>query len=530
MSETIDLDELARHLDDAELKAVEARRQWLASAMAHGRAGKQLPPEDDDWEILLMVAGRGFGKSLAQVQWAWWEAWQYPKLIVHAVAPTLNDVRGTIFEGPAGFLSIIPEECLLAGAISKAYNKNRHELRLRNGSLIRGFGAVDEGGRLRGPQCHALICDELREFDRPAGNLRQAINNALFGLRLKYPDGKPSRAVMGTTPKPIPFLKNFEKRQGVRVVRGTTRENLANLSSSVRSQILSLQGTMLGRQEIDAVYIDEETDLSIIKRKWIRLWPVRWDYRTSDGRYVHKPLPAMTYIVTSYDTASSEEEFDAKEMETDPTACIVLGVFNTHEAFTEKERKALKVRSKYAAILLNCWSERLGLPDLLRKARKFNAIKYGPSDQARKTDITLIEDKSSGPGVRQFLREWGLTVYPCKPRVGKATRMHEISPLIEQGMLFVPESPREDAKGTPIGWSDEFLEQVCAFAGEGSVEHDDYPDTLSQAFRYLNGQGLLEATPEVEFLDIEEKLEHEREKAKKLYGDQERARRGNPYG
>ena len=529
MSDT-DFGELAGVLDGAEIKAFEARQSWLENATDPDRKGKQLPPLDDDWEILLFMAGRGFGKTVAQVQWMWWECWQYPGLIGHAIAPTLSDVQGTIFEGPAGFLSIIPEECLFMGSVGKAYNKNRHELRLSNGSLIRGFGAVDEGSRLRGPQCHCLIGDELREWDKPAGNLRQTMNNALFGLRLRYPDGKPSRAVMGTTPKPIPFLKQFEKRPGVRVVRGTSRENLKNLSSSYQTQLMSLAGTALGRQEIEAMYIDEETDLSIIKRKWIRLWPVNWDYRTRDGKYVHRPLPVMAYIVASYDTAQSEDNFDAKEMETDPTASIVLGVFNTHEAFTEEERRKLRIRSKYAAILLNAWSERLGLPDLLRRARTMNAIKYGPRDQARRADITLVEDKSSGPGVRQFMREWGMNIWPCKPRVSKATRLHQISPLIEQGMLFVPESAREERRGQPIGWADEFLEQVCAYAGEGSVEHDDYVDCISQAFNYLNGQGLLEATPEVQFLDIEEKLEAERAAAMKLYHTENRQRKGNPYG
>lgn len=518
-------------LPDAQIKAFEWRRKWLEEARGHGRGGKQLPPADLDWEILLFLAGRGFGKTVAQVQAGAWEAYRIPNLIVHAVAPTLSDVRGTTFEGPAGFRSVVPPELLKGGSWEVAFNKSLRELRFANGSLVRGFGAAEEAGRLRGPQAHFLIADELREWDKPAGNLRDAMNNALFGLRLPYPDGTPSRAVMGTTPKPIPFLKGFQAREGVRVVRGTSYENLRNLSQSYRSQLLSLAGTALGRQEIDAQFIDDEGDLSIIKRNWIRLWPLdptRVDPRTK--RPVHRALPALSFICVSYDTASSEADYDVKKHETDPTACITLGVFNVNEVFNEKERKAFGVRSQYGVLLLDAWSEHLGLPALLDKARAHNLRKWGPVERARKTDLTLVEDKSSGPGVRQFMRLWGMSVFPCKPRVSKTMRLHGISPLIHQGMLWVPESSMPDRKGQPIAWADEFMDQLCAFAGEGSVEHDDYVDTLSQAFEYFNQRGLLQAAPAVEFLDIEEKLEHDRKQATRLYEDEKRQRAPAPYG
>lgn len=513
----------------ADVKASEKRRKWIEQARDTERGGKQLPPTDLDWEILLYVAGRGFGKTIAQVEWAWWEAWRQ-KIIVHAIAPTLSDVRGTIFEGPAGFNATIPPECLLGGCLETAYNKTLHELKLSNGSLIRGFGAVEEAGRLRGPQCMALICDELREWDKPAGNLKLALNNALFGLRLPYPDGTPSRAVMGTTPKPIPFLKQFERRAGVRVIRGTSHENLKNLSRSYQSQLLSLAGTAMGRQEIDAVYIDDESDLSILKRHWVRLWP--FDHANTDlKRRVHKPLPVLSLIVESYDTAQSEHNYDAKIQETDPTAWIVLGIFEVKGSFTDSERKRMGLRSRYAVLLLDCWSERLGMPALLEKARAQRLKKYGPRDRARKSDRVLIEDKSSGPALRQFMSQWtNMHVIPIKPRGNKAMRFHGISPLVFQGMLWVPESTRPDRAGEPIGWTNEFMDQICTYAGEGSVEHDDYVDALSGALGWLRDNGYLAATPEIEFIDQEDKRDHDMAEAKKFFAQEQRQTSGAPYG
>lgn len=513
----------------AELKAAEAREKWLRQARHPTRGGKQLPPLDLDWEILLFLCGRGFGKTAAQVQWAWWEAWRVPNLIVHAIAPTLSDVRGTTFEGPAGFLAAIPNECLLEGTREKAYNKSTHELRLSNGSLIRGFGAVEEGGRLRGVQCGAMVCDELREWDKPSGNLEISLNNALFGLRLPYPDGTPSRAVMGTTRKAIAFLKRFEKRPGVRVVHGTSYENLPNLATSFRSQILSLVGTKLGRQEVDSLDIEDDSDPTVIKKGWVRLWP----FDRTTGR--HRPLPDFSYIVESYDTAASEENFDKKNFENDPTASIVLGVFNVNQVFNEVERKRLRIRAKYACLLLDCWSERLGLPDLLDKARLQHRKKWGPADQARRADIVLIENKSSGPGVRQMLSKWGVSAWPMEPRGSKLMRLHAASPLVFQGMLFVPESVRPDRMGLPISWADRFIGQLCAFPGKAEFNgetdnHDDYVDAISQALTYLRDNGMLEATPEEEFLDLEEKIDHDRAEAVKAYAASKQQEKGNPYG
>lgn len=518
MSAALDSDSATlASLHERELVAIEARHSWLLRARTPKRKGKQIPSPALDWSIYLFLAGRGFGKTEGMSQWLWWELWQRPGTIGHILAPTIADVRGTNFQGPAGLQAIVPPECLKGGSWETAYLKQDRELRFANGSLIRGFGAVEEAGRLRGPQCHRMICDELREFDRPGGNLEAALNNALFGLRLQHNDGIPARAVMGTTPKPIPFLKRFAKRKDVRVVTGTSYENIDNLSVTYRNQLLALAGTLMGRQEIDGAFIDEESDLSIIKRHWIKLWPA------------DKKLPEFTFIMEVYDTAASEENYDAKKQQTDPTASIVLGVFNVEQVFGKEGKKKLGVRGKYAALVLDAWSERLGLPDLLEKARAQHRTKWGPSP-GRRADVVLIEDKSSGPGLRQFMAKWGVPTWPHKPRRDKATRLHGVSPIIAQGGLFVPESSRGDRRGLPRDWCEPMLEEVCAFAGEGSTEHDDFVDCISSGFEYLHQRSLLAAEPEEQYVDLEEKEEAEQRRAQKIYEQQQRKQMGNPYG
>ena len=478
----------------------------------------------------MYLAGDGMiptHNTRALTEWLFWEMWRCPDLIGHAISPTLSDIRGTLFEGNAGFCSIIPAECLKGGSLEKAYNKSTHELRLVNGSLIRGFSATDDGSRLRGPQAMALIGDEIAQWDKPAGNLEQVMSNALFGLRLKYPDGTPSRAMFGTTPLPIPFLKRFEKREGVRLVTGSSYENMENLDDNFRVQLRAMAGTLLGRQEIDGAYIDEESDRSIIKRRWINLFP----YYMPDG-VTKRKLPMFSFIIEAYDTATSEHNVDKKRQTTDPSGSIVLGVFNVNQYFTEAERRRMNCKSKYAALLCDAWTEHLGLPELLEKARNQHRIKWG-SDPARRPDITLIEDKSSGPSLRQFLVKYGVPCYAYNPgKENKTTRLHAISPLVNQGMLFVPESDiskRPDRKGLPRDWVEPFLEQVCAFSGPGSTEHDEFVDTFSSAMSYLRNRGILDATPDEPYIDRDEKIDADRGEARRIHNSTRPRITPNPY-
>jgi predicted phage terminase large subunit-like protein len=507
-------DELAQ-LTDADIAAVYARDKWIDQSVANDRKGKQIPPPGD-WTQLIFRSGRGFGKTKAQVEWAWWEGWRTGQpLIGHAVAPTLGDINGTLFEGPAGFRACVPAECLKGASWEQAFNKSTHILTLSCGTVIRGFGAQEEGGRLRGPQCHFAVGDELREWDRPAGNLEAVHTNMMFGLRLPYPDGSPSRAVMGTTPKAIPYLKALYKQPGVRVVEGSTYENLPNLNRAFLNVVLSKEGTKIGRAEIHAQDIGADED-GIFKKSWIRLWPP------------FKKLPEFTYILMSLDTAFEEENIDIKrQKEPDYSACSILGIFNTAQCFTEAERKKLNIKTKYAALLCDFWMERLSFPDLLEKTRQFYRTKWG--QPGRRPDLVLIENKASGISLRQTLMTYGVPTWPFDPRgQSKTMRAHAASPLVMQGMLFMPESTRDERKGNVRDWAEPLVDQMTTFSGEGSIEFDDGLDTITQAMIKLMEMGYFHASPiQRGFPDIDEKEEAEqREAARQAAKEKGRV---NPY-
>ena len=77
--------------------------KWLQQAHKH-----QIEPPGDWWNIWLMLAGRGAGKTRAAAETLADWAWEQPNTRWLVSAPTSGDIRGTCFEGDSGLLSVIP--------------------------------------------------------------------------------------------------------------------------------------------------------------------------------------------------------------------------------------------------------------------------------------------------------------------------------------------------------------------------------------------------------------------------------------
>jgi predicted phage terminase large subunit-like protein len=271
------------------------------------------------------------------------------------------------------------------------------------------------------------------------------------------------------------------------VTRASTYANLHNLAPTFQDQILRYEGTTIGRQEIHAEVINPE-EMGVIKRSQIKLWP-------ND-----KPLPELEFIVMSLDTAFTEETGSTVRGDPDYSACAVWGVFSRG-----KDRRDI--------ILLDCWQDRLGFPDLIRRVKTEFKAEYAPREKAlmkpmfgpahmensgRKPDLLLIEDKGSGISLRQTLGREGIMSAPYNPgRARKLDRLHAISPLFAAGRIWMPESTK--MPGTPISWSQQLVEQLCTFSGEGSIPHDDMMDAGVQGLRYIADRDMIRVTrPEIE--------------------------------
>jgi len=421
--------------------AFEWRTNWILKAHPY-----QILPSGDWWDVWLMLAGRGAGKTRTAAEQVSWWAWESPGTRWLVSAPTSADLRGTCFEGDSGLLSVIPK------ILIKDYNKTLHELVLINGSLIKGIPA-SEPERFRGPQFHGGWCDELAAWEY----LQDAWDMMQFGMRL----GKKVRLICTTTPKPKDLIVELVSREGDDVVltRASTYANLDNLADNFRKQILQYEGTQLGRQEIYAEILDAE-DNGIVKREMFKLWP--------DG----KEFPKFEYIIQSYDCAYTEKTIN------DPTACITFGVFKPQDA-------------PMSVMVIDCWQDRLQYPDLRPKVIEEYETVYGEGRERKRVDLILVEDKSAGISLIQDLQRAHLPVRAYNPgRADKVQRLNIVSNIIARGRVWIPESGRR--KGYVRDWAEGFVSQICSFP---EATHDDFVDAATQALRYLRDAGWLEIDP-----------------------------------
>ena len=420
------------------------RMLWLTKALSH-----QILPPGDDWSIWLMLAGRGAGKTrTAAEQIAWW-AWSNRATRWLVAAPTSSDVRSTCFEGDSGLLQVIPP------VLVADYNKALHELRLTNGSLIKGIPA-SEPERFRGPQFHGGWCDELAAWEY----IQDSWDQIQFGMRLKLPDMK-TRIIVTTTPKPRDLIIDLIGREGDDVVLTTasTYSNLDNLSENFKRQILQYEGTNLGRQEIHAEIIDPEEG-GIVRREWFKLWPA------------DKPLPKLEYIVQSYDCAFTEKTVN------DPTACITFGVYKPEDG-------GMRV------LIIDAWQDRLQYPDLKPKVLDEYEIVFGEGKDAKRVDLVLVEDKAAGIVLIQDLQRAHIPVRKYNPgNADKIQRLSIVANVVKAGRVYVPESSVNP--GFVRDWAEGMITQICSFP---QTTHDDFVDAFSQALRYLRDAGWLSIDP-----------------------------------
>ena len=439
------------------------QRRWRQTA----RPNQMVPT--GDWTECGYLAGRGFGKTRVGAEWITRAAFEDPSGFDSCViAPTYSDVKFTCFEGESGILNVLPPELLVE------YNKSDMIIRMKNvvggTSTIRGFTA-EKPERLRGPQHCRGWFDELAawQYDEETWDM------AMFGLRL----GPKPQVLWTTTPKPKEMIRRLSApADGRIIVRGSTYDNKANLPDSFFKTMEQYEGTVQGRQELYGELIDPE-ESGIIKRSWLRLWPS------------NKTLPRFDWIIMSLDTAYTEKSLD-KKGDPDPTACSVWGVFH-HE-------------KRSNIMLLDCWEDHLGMPDLMRRVKRELNTAYGddedqalirpmfgsakPLTSGRKPDILLIEDKGSGISLRQMLAESGIEAYAYNPgKADKLARLHIVSPIFAQKRVWVPESDKHP--GRPRTWCDPLITQLCAFTGEGSIKHDDHVDACTQAMRLCMDKGLV---------------------------------------
>lgn len=218
------------HLDQLE----SLRWEWDAWARP-----EQLPP-DGDWQVWLVLAGRGFGKTRMGAEWVRKRVRDGAGRLILA-GPTAGDVRDVMIEGESGILAMSPPH------ERPLYEPSKLRLTWPNGATAALLSA-DEPERFRGKQGDTVWCDELAAWRYP-----ESWEQLQFTMRLGSP-----RFMVTTTPKPTQIIRELARDSRTVVVRGSTYDNAANLAPEFIERIRAkYEGTRLGRQEIHAEVLDD---------------------------------------------------------------------------------------------------------------------------------------------------------------------------------------------------------------------------------------------------------------------------------
>jgi phage terminase large subunit-like protein len=251
-----------------------ARYRWTL----HARPAQQTPP--GEWLVWLILAGRGFGKTRTGAEETRRVATRGITSHIALVGDTPADVRDVMIEGESGILAVSPK------SERPQWNPSIRRLTWPNGVKATTYSSwnFDE---LRGPQHGYAWCDELCKWKYP----RETWDMLMLGLRL----GALPRAVVTTTPKAIPVLREIMASPGTVVTRGTTYDNLSNLAPAFRERVLQrYEGTRLGRQELNAEIL-EDAEGALWSREWIEA-----------GRV--SIVPALRRVAVAVDPAATSTE------------------------------------------------------------------------------------------------------------------------------------------------------------------------------------------------------------------------------
>lgn len=349
---------------------------------------KQLAPAGG-WAYWLLLAGRGFGKTRSVTEWARHKAESMPGSRGAIVSATAADARDIVVEGESGILAVCPDWN------KPVFEPSKRRLTWPNGSIATLYTA-DQPNRLRGPQHHWGIADELAAWRYPD----DAWSNLLMGMRL----GELPQIAIATTPRPIQIIRDLLKDAASVIVRGTTYENVGNLAPAFFKQIITkYEGTRLGRQELNAeLLLDTPGAL--------------WTHDLIDKCRV-KVQPELYRIVVAVDPAASSGEGS------NDTGIIVAGADNNQHGYVLDD---LTMHDTPAA-----WGETAILAyDQYKADRIVAEVNHGGEMVGHV--ITTAAEKLYRDGKR---KSPNIAFTAVRASKGKYTRAEPISALYEQGRV-----------------------------------------------------------------------------------------------
>ncbi len=345
---------LTQHVKDwLSQRSWEHKEAWLKDWKWHGRP-QQFAPAELDWDIWLILAGRGFGKTRTGSEWVRMMILTGQAKRIALIGRTAADVRDVMIFGPSGIMSCCTEWERPVWEPSK-----RQLTWYRDGveiGICKCYSA-DNPDQLRGPQHDAAWADEIC-----AWKYADAWDQLQMGLRL----GNKPRCVVTTTPRSITLLKKLIARAKpipetgeckVRITNGDTRDNRANLAPSyMESMEEQYRNTRLGRQELEGIMLEDLKGAlwSLSQLELLRVEPLtesklEWGKVDKDGLSLRTPVVKMVRTVIGVDPALTNNK------DSDATGIVAAGLGTDGHAYILGDYSGYMSPEDWALEILNAY-------------------------------------------------------------------------------------------------------------------------------------------------------------------------------
>jgi phage terminase large subunit-like protein len=352
------------------------------------------------------------------------------------VAETAADARDVMVLGDSGILASHPKE------FRPEWSPTNRRLTWPNGVEAWVYNAT-EPDQLRGPQHHAAWVDELAKFRY----MQETWDQLQFGLRL----GEHPRALITTTPRPMPLIKRLTNAEDTVVTRGATLDNKANLATNtVKALYERYGGTRLGRQELEGEILHD-------------IPGALWNRDIIDASRLREAPPNLERVYVAVDPAVTNTE------NSDEHGIVVVGLARDSEGYAR-------------GYVLEDGSMRGQPEDWAKKAVSLY--------RSWSADKIIAEKNQGGLMVESTLKavDRSVPVELVTATRGKVVRAEPISALYEQGRVH------------HCGRFDVLEDQMCLFsidyvrsASNGSPDRvDALVWGLTKIFDKITGRRLVE--------------------------------------
>lgn len=346
---------------------------------------------DCAWNVWLILAGRGFGKTRAGAEWVIEMARTHPGCRIALVGRTSGDVTGVMIGGESGIMAMSPPD------FTPHHHQSKRQLQWPNGSIAETFSA-EEPDQIRGPQFHYAWADEAAawKFVKDSSGL-----NAWDNLRIATRLGDEMRIVATTTPKRTPFMQELlDEAAGsdsnVVITRGSTYDNRSNMAKVYFDVMTGLYGgTRLGQQELMGIMMDAVEG-------------ALWDQQLIDDHRV--PLvgtPPLRVVAVDPSVAENPK---------DECGIVVVGATNQRRLM---DRHAYVLEDASVHGSPEVWAQKV-------------------IDTARKWNCPVVVEKNQGHALLALTLaniDPNVQVFPVQAYVGKALRAEPVTLAYDQGRV-----------------------------------------------------------------------------------------------